>query len=50
MNYPTPQDTVAIEAAEKLMEGVMANYDPSHDKYHGEFLSPFNHTRRTQGI
>ncbi|KAK7463395.1 hypothetical protein VKT23_006750 [Stygiomarasmius scandens] len=32
--YPTPDEKVYIDAAEKLMIETMARYDPSHDAYH----------------
>ncbi|KAJ3480650.1 hypothetical protein NLI96_g8200 [Meripilus lineatus] len=32
--YPTQEERIAIQAAERLMEETMARYDPSHDKYH----------------
>lgn len=37
--YPSPQEKAVIDAAEKLMVETMARYDPSHDRYHGEYLS-----------
>jgi len=38
--YPTPDEKVYIDAAEKLMIETMARYDPSHDAYHGELQAP----------
>jgi len=32
--YPTEQERIAIDAAERLMVETMARYDPSHDAYH----------------
>ncbi|ESK93961.1 metal dependent phosphohydrolase [Moniliophthora roreri MCA 2997] len=32
--YPTPDEKVYIDVAEKLMVETMARYDPSHDAYH----------------
>ncbi|KAL0953443.1 hypothetical protein HGRIS_004676 [Hohenbuehelia grisea] len=32
--YPSPQERVIINAAEKLMIDTMARYDPSHDHFH----------------
>jgi len=32
--YPTQEEKIAIEAAERLMAETMARYDPSHDAYH----------------
>jgi uncharacterized protein len=34
--YPSPDEKVYIDEAEKLMVETMARYDPSHDAYHGE--------------
>ena len=34
--YPTPEETVVVQAAEKLMIETMKRYDPSHDAYHGK--------------
>jgi uncharacterized protein len=34
--YPNSKEKAAISAAEKLMVDIMARYDPSHDKYHGQ--------------
>ncbi len=34
--YPTEDEKIIIEAAEKLMVDTMARYDPSHDAYHGQ--------------
>lgn len=33
--YPTANERIAIDEAEKLMVETMAKYDPSHDAYHG---------------
>jgi hypothetical protein len=35
--YPTPQEKAVIEEAEQMMVDTMARYDPSHDKYHGNY-------------
>ncbi|EMD31329.1 hypothetical protein CERSUDRAFT_119889 [Gelatoporia subvermispora B] len=32
--YPSPEETVVVDAAEKLMIETMARYDPSHDAFH----------------
>jgi uncharacterized protein len=37
--YPNPQEQAVIDAAEKIMIDTMARYDPSHDKYHGQYLA-----------
>jgi len=33
--YPSPQEELILNEAEKLMVETMGRYDPSHDKYHG---------------
>lgn len=34
--YPNAKEQVALQAAENLMESIMARYDPSHDAFHGQ--------------
>lgn len=37
--YPTPEETIVVQAAENLMIETMKRYDPSHDAYHGESIN-----------
>lgn len=33
--YPSREEQIVINVAERLMEETMARYDPSHDAFHG---------------